>query len=181
MLLVGRYKYKLIIIGVDMILRYIICAMLATLLVGNPCALALTPHQCSQCSQGYFLATNYTCIACPIGCAQCLSSANCVTCQPNYFLTNLVCQAGPQNCLTVNNNGDCTQCLLGYYLNQVECTVCPNFCIACSNSSCSQCSSGFGINLTNNTCYLCGGMCTSCQYSNDQNVCLQCPVGYYIA
>lgn len=57
----------------------------------NNC-LIYTSLQCSQCSQGYYLSTNYTCLACPNGCSQCLSASQCTNCYSNYILTNNICE-----------------------------------------------------------------------------------------
>lgn len=57
--------------------------------------------QCSQCAQAYYLTTNYTCLPCPIGCSQCITSNICSNCLSNYYLLDYTCQPGPNNCLTV--------------------------------------------------------------------------------
>lgn len=131
----------------------------------NNCLISITSAQCSQCSQGYYLTTNYTCLSCPIGCSQCTSTDNCLNCQNNYYLNQATCLSGTSNCLVLTSQGQCEQCILGYYLNQAICSPCVNFCIICNNGVCSTCSNGFGINSTSGSCYPCGGSCTSCYYN----------------
>lgn len=86
-------------------------------IANSNCLISLTSTQCSQCSQGYYLTTNYTCLSCPIGCSQCTSPSNCLNCQNNYYLNQAACLSGPSNCLALTTQGQCEQCILGYYLN----------------------------------------------------------------
>jgi len=100
--------------------------------VQSYCLISTSAGQCAQCSQSFYLTTNYTCSPCSQGCIQCLSSNQCLTCNVNYFLSSSSCQMGPQNCLYVNNNGSCNQCILGFYSNQLDCSPCLPFCTTCN-------------------------------------------------
>jgi hypothetical protein len=157
--------------------------LLAAAVWANNNCLIYSSLQCSQCAQGYFLSTNFTCLACPTGCSQCLSASQCTNCYSNYILTNFICEQGPMNCLQVNpNTGACVQCLLGFFLDGTECAVCPSYCVNCTMTECLNCSLGFGIDYdANGTCYVCSGGCVNCQTSNSSSICLSCPLGSYIS
>lgn len=78
----------------------------------------------------------------------------------------------------------CSVCYPSFYLAQstspfpIEvCNPCIPGCYQCSSKDdCSFCFAGYGYNKTSNTCYVCGGNCSSC---NDQG-CLYCNPGYYV-
>lgn len=163
------------------ILLLVLTAALCSLGTSS-CLIYSTPNQCSQCAIGYYLTTNFSCLPCPQGCIQCLSSSLCTNCTFNYFLSSNLCEQGPNNCLLVNNNGSCLECLIGFYIDGIDCTACPSYCANCNNQGCLNCSFGFGLNSSSGNCFVCNSNCSSCGWSTFQSTayCTSCLIGNYI-
>lgn len=98
--------------------------MLLTVLTHYTCLIYANHNQCSLCSLGYYLTTNYSCTACPTGCRQCLGANNFLACSTEYTLNSWVCQSCVSNCFSCNSNG-CQQCQIGFFVDQFACTPAP--------------------------------------------------------
>lgn len=145
---------------------------------------------CSQCSPGYLLSTNNTCImstSCPAKCASC-SDAGCGGCLSGYFLNqNQECQEEcvlPCATCSSTNASFCLSCLEGYSLSGISCLANTT----CSVSqTCVVCPLGYTLVNTTTTsqisqvCLLCesSSNCARCSASNSSQ-CTSCPSGTYL-
>jgi hypothetical protein len=113
---------------------FIITIALLFVSAQSNCVVYINQNQCSQCSLSYYLTTNYSCLACPTGCSQCLSATNCLNCQPTYYNSNSQCISCTLNCFTCTSSIRCTQCQSGFFPNQSQCSPCPSYCVSCSKN-----------------------------------------------
>ena len=86
---------------------------------------------CTSCYEGAYL-NNSQCTSCPTGCASCLSSSLCLSCQDGYVAVGL-----PQ-LISINN-------LPVDSVGPVTCSACESPCATCYNDprTCLSCVSGY--------------------------------------
>lgn len=116
-----------------------------------------------QCNARYYLS-NSVCLSCPQTCLSCTGPTTCTTCIPGY--SNV---AG--SCISVGPGP--AACLTNQYRNGAgTCLSCPNMCLTCSSplGICTQCATGFVLNVGSNTCTeVCGDGTRIIQQCDDGN------------
>lgn len=121
------------------------------------------PFECIGCLLGTYssASSNFTCVNCPYGCAQCSNSVNCLACNPYYKLVNgkcsPLCILPCISCDWSGNVQSCSQCLQGYTVVKGTCQ--PNFSCMSSNI-CEFCPLGYFA--YRGQCYSCPSSCIKC-------------------
>lgn len=129
------------------------CVSSATIFYNNICY--------TSCPTGTYLVSSgsglASCTQCPISCLSCLSSSQCLSCAPGYFLNG-------QQCLT--------NCPTGYYgdTGSNRCTLCNGNCTACTSASiCNSCAQPYV--LLNGACL---SACPASYFAATTNGVIQC-------
>lgn len=131
-----------------------------------------------QCDKGYYLGSDISCKACPIGKYKTfLGNQSCINCAPGSYSSNvfecLVCERGSYS--NSSSSSACLSCAIGVYSPEQNSTVCSK-CTGLGTypSSVSQ-------NLGSSACVLCPGVMP---LSVDGVLCSlpkgPCPKGFYL-
>lgn len=164
---------------------------------------ACSNSTCTQCIEGYFLASAKECLTCPQNCLFCSNATFCTqcnefsslvdgSCNPNIqSITQSMAPTGtaptagcPPNCAQCSNPYTCSVCALSFALDPVDgkCAKCPLNCYKCNDkNTCDVCVPGYFPN-GNGVCTPCTPNCQSCQSNSSCLVscpsnCLDCSSG----
>lgn len=134
---------------------------------------------CTECSEGYFLGQNKSCIPeCPPNCKSCSSSTNCTECKDGFHDYNgqhCVKKCSSQ-CMNETCSKDTGRCLYGCKKDFFgdKCCVKSKKCLNCySNTECKTCKTGYFQHSCKQRCpiYCLGpcematGVCSGCLYN----------------
>lgn len=129
---------------------------------------------CLGCLEGFYsTGSSMNCMPCQTGCAVCLSSTYCVSCDSGYYLnrtqlTAQACQKCVPPCLTCSNSTLCSTCASGYVpVAPGLCSPCPSGCFSCNQQHCLECIDGYALTYSARslTCTLCPTGCIRCASS----------------
>ena len=167
------------------------------------------PDKCDTCTEGYVVIFGTSnCTQCYGGCGSCaeLNPGSCLTCPDGSYVdkNTSTCQSCSSVCITCTSETVCLSCINKYILSNDFCFLQLDFCISQSNSTCTQCYTGYSITgrkcvatgcNTTATClsceqglYLKSGNCLSCSagancftcVASQPTKCLLCVSGFYI-
>lgn len=141
---------------------------------------------CFQCSDGFTLYANNSCIKCGIGCSECDNILTCNNCIKGYYLSSSdkhygYCRRCKDNCLSCIEDR-CYECkdLYSRSPNDLsECVYCPQEkCEECeTNGNCILCELGYGLDK-NLDCVIIE--MDHCLRVNGNDQCSKCRVGFYL-
>ena len=155
---------------------------------------------CTDCEDGYFVATNGTCGYCNNidKCVRCEANQGCVECSGEFTFPDAdglscitpfaKCEFDPQF-YTINEDGKfvCPECSKGYWWNQTKCESCKDNkgCATCDKSGmCLTCDAGLVLNKYLNECVDPVPHCDEdeTEYStneDDEFICSSCAFGTF--
>ena len=144
------------------------------------CIDCIGPNNCTICDRGYAMFNN-TCFQCPENCDNCtLEISLIVTINKSSNITdnnNIISGLSPQTDLNSSINQNLTTDNVSQQSGQnptpdLEANIIMNITMICIN-----CTSGYFLNQTNNSCPACSENCTNC---TDLNTCFNCLNGNFV-